>query len=127
MSAWSLKFKKRMMQLETAVKDFETGKIYTIDKSTPTKYGRRPIHRDLYDDLNDDRMANGLKVLDIPEDVIWDDWEGRGFKHKFTGEFMQSNEASNWASAGGYNDENYWSGESLALRRKQAIMIEEGI
>ena len=127
MSAWSLKFKKRMMQLEIAVKDFETEKIYTINKNTPTEYGGRPIHRDLFDDLNTDRMANDLDVLDIPDSVIFDDWEGRGFKHKFTGEFMQANKAGEWASVGGYDNEDHWSGESLALRRVQDRMIEESI
>jgi hypothetical protein len=124
MSAWSMKFKRRMMQLEIAVKDVETEKIYTVNKNTPMKFTSRPIHRDLYDDLNADRIENGLDVLDIPDDIIFDNWEGRGFKHKFTGEFMQAETAGNWASEDGY-DNNYWGGESLRLRRIQDIMIEE--
>lgn len=117
------------MQLETAVKDFETGKIYTINKKTVSNFGGRPIHRDLFDDLNADRIENGLDILDIPDTIIFDKWEGRGFKHKFTGEFMQANEASDWASIGGYDSENKnsWSGESLNLRRVQERMIEESI
>ena len=126
-NSWSMKFKRRMMQLETAVKDFETGKIYTINDRTPCEYVGRPIHRDLFDQMNYDRRKNRLPVFDIPDTIVFDDWEGRGFKHKFTGEFMQAEEAGEWASQGGYDSEQYWSGESCALRRVQGRMVEESI
>ncbi len=128
MSAWALKFKQRMMQLEIAVKDFETGKIYTVNDKTPVEWGVRPIHRDLYDQMNYDRRKNGLKVYDLPYEITFDDWEGRGFQHKFTKEFMQADKASDWASIGGYgNEQNHWDGESLKLRRIQDRMNLETV
>ncbi len=109
-NAWSLSFKKRMLQLEMAVMDIDTKKIYLAED-----YG--DIHHTLFDRMNHERFLSGSPVHDIPATMCFDDWPGRGFIRKDTGEFMQANAAAEWASKFAMN--MTWDGESNRLRRKQ--------
>lgn len=110
-SLWSIKFKKKMMQLDRAFLDPETGKTYKQKESWQ-------IHKDLMADMNADRRANGLKVIDIPSDICFDDWECRGYVHKETGRFMSCEEAVAWAEP--YNEiECWWGGEGNDLQEYQ--------
>ena len=109
MSAWSMKFKKRMLQLRLAFKDYETGEVVLGN------YGE--IHDHVLGRLNDARNEKGLKTLDYNKAYK----KGRGYIRKDTEEFMPMEDAIEWASATGYG-ETKWSGESIALRGRQVDM-----
>ena len=101
-------FKRRMLELQIAMKDIETKEIYLAKDHSD-------IHHNLFDHMNKDRFSRGLPVHDIPVTICFDDYPGRGYIRKDTGEFMQANDACEWAST----QSQTWSGESLDLRRKQ--------
>ena len=109
MSAWSMKFKERMLQLRLAYKDQETGDVVLGN------YGE--IHGHVLDRLNDKRKSNGLHKLSYDDTYK----ECRGYVRKDNGKFMKMDDAIKWASSTGY-DNDRWSGESIDLRWKQEKM-----
>ena len=116
MSSWSMKFKKKLMQLQRAFLDPDTGKTYFQKESYE-------IHSDLLERLNEDRRANNMEHLCLPDGVLFDDWECRGFVHKETGRFMSANEAVDWAEPSKeYCD---WNGEGNHLARIQERVVTE--
>lgn len=109
MATAAMQYKERMLQLRHAVQDPETGEIYLGDPGE--------IHYTLYDRMNQERFARGLEIHDLPVTIRFDEWPGRGYIRRDTGEFMQADAACEWACQP--CSSTPWNGESMSLMRKQ--------
>jgi len=109
MSPWSSKFKERILQLRLAIKDPETGEIILGNLGE--------IHDHVIARMNDRRVEKGFDK--IPHQEAFK--KGREYIKKSNNEFMLAEDAIEWASVTGHDNEQWW-GESIKLRWMQVDM-----